>query len=196
MKSVSAWLVLVALFLLLSACQQTADRAASLRYEPDSRYPFGRPNPEAPPQLAQFAFMIGHNDCREERLNNDSGEWDSSERTWDAYYYMNGFAIRDGGRSGVNSNGNIRIYDSATAQWRVSYFSMPNYSSAEWSGGLEGDRLVLRRPQQAPGTEIDGFSRLTFLNISATGFDWTGEWVSADGSVEFLFWRVSCRKRS
>jgi len=180
---------------MVSSVSAAEDRAEDLLYEPSSEHPFGRPNPEAPEQLVQFAFMIGKNDCSEERLNNATGDWDSSTRTWDAYYYMNGNAIRDTGRSGGATNGNIRIFDRGAQEWAVTFFSQPTYGTGVWRGGMEGDRMVLKLPQKAPGTDLDGFSRLTFSNISASGFNWDGEWVSADGSVVFPFWRIRCTKR-
>jgi hypothetical protein len=140
--------------------------------------------------------MIGNNDCVDERLNNATGEWDKSNRTWDAHYYMNGYAISDTGWSGQTSNGNIRIFDAASQRWQVQFFSMPTYSSGVWAGGMEGDKMVLRKPQKAPGRDLDGFSRLTFSNISAEGFNWEGAWVSEDESVVFPFWKISCRKAS
>lgn len=186
----------ISLFLLFAACSTPGlDRAAHLAFEPGPAYPYGRPNPEAAPELSQFAFIIGANDCNEERLNQATGEWIENQRSWDGYYTMNGHAIRDTGRSGATTNANIRLYDSVTGQWRVTFFSMPVYGTGTWSGGMEGENMVLRLPQKAPGTDIDGFSTLTFSNISDTGFDWSGVWVSADGEVEFPFWRISCTKR-
>jgi hypothetical protein len=188
MKQALLFLILT----LLLGCQSYSGRPGEMGYEPGNRYPFGRPNPDAPPELSQFSFMIGQNDCNEQRLNNATGKWDSGERTWDAQYYLNGFAIRDSGRSGTRSNGNVRIFDTASQQWNVTFFSMPAYSSGVWSGGMDDEKMVLLRPQKAPGTDFDGFSRLTFSNIDDRGFDWTGEWVSADGNTVFPFWRISC----
>ena len=79
---------------------------------------------------------------------------------------MNGYAIRDTGRSGAATNGNIRLFDALEKQWKVSFFSMPSYGSGVWTGGMEGENMVLKQPQKAPGTDFDGFSRLTFSNIS------------------------------
>ncbi len=186
---------ILVLLLMLSSWPVTAQRQAALPFEPSSDYPFGRANPEAPAQLQQFAFMIGENDCREERLNNASGEWEEGFRTWDAHYYLNGNAIRDTGRSGNATNGNIRVFDSATEQWHVTYFSTPVYGSGVWSGGLVEDRIELEQPQKAPGTEIEGINRLTFFNIGEDSFQWKGEWVSLDGSTVFPYWRISCTKR-
>jgi len=170
------------------------ERSGASGYEPSNSYPFGRPHPDAPPELTQFHFMVGKSDCTEERLNNATQQWEQSARTWDAHYTMNGFAIFDSGRSGNASNGNMRIFDPASKQWQVHFFSMPIYGSGTWAGGMEGDNMVLRQPQKAPGTDFDGFSRLTFSNISDQGFDWIGEWVSEDDSVVFPFWRISCQK--
>lgn len=171
------------------------ERQGAPEYEPGVINPFGRPNPAAPEELAQFHFMVGENDCSEERLNSATQQWERSARTWDAHYTMNGFAILDTGRSGSTSNGNMRIFDPLSGQWQVHFFSMPVYGSGIWTGGMEQDKMVLRQPQKAPGTDFDGVSRLTFFNISDQGFSWIGEWVSEDGSVVIPFWRISCWKR-
>lgn len=171
-------------------------RAGGMEYDPSPANPFGLPNPAAPQQIAQFAFIIGKSDCTEERLNNATGEWQSSARTWDGHYIMNGFGIFDSGKSASSANSNIRVYDESRGQWQVTFFAMPSYSSSVWKGGLESENMVLKQPQQAPGTSLDGFSTLTFSNISNQGFEWSGEWISEDGSIVFPFWRVSCKKRA
>lgn len=181
--------------LLLIPLASNAQRAAALDYEPSPAHPFGRPHPDAPKELGQFAFMIGQNDCTEERLNNTTQEWVAGERTWDAHYFMNGHGIRDSGRSGSTTNGNIRLFDTLTKTWNVTFFSSPVYGSSTWQGKKVGDEIILKIPQKAPGTDFDGFSTLTFSNISETGFDWRGEWISVDESVVFPYWRISCVKR-
>lgn len=190
MKNLSPLLLLF----LLTACQLGTSRVASQSYGPSERYPFGRANPDAPAELAQFHFMVGKNDCTEQRLNNATGQWQASERTWDGYYFMDGFAIRDEGRSGATTNGNIRVYDVAGQQWVVTFFSAPTYSSGIWRGKMEGDEIVLRQAQKAPGTDFSGFSTLTFSKISDQGFEWSGQWVSEDGLTIFPFWRIQCQK--
>ncbi len=185
---------LLALVLSLTACQSGSNRQAALPYEPNDAYPFGRINPAAPPQLSQFEFMIGENDCVEQRIDNATGDWVESERSWDAHYFMNGFAIRDSGRSGATTNGNIRIFDTTEEEWAVTFFSAPFYGTGTWRGNMEGENMVLRQAQKAPGTDFDGFSTLTFSNVSAQGFDWSGEWISEDGTVVFPFWKISCQK--
>lgn len=179
---------------MLGACTTPSARVGRLPHDPSPMYPFGRLNPEAPPETAQFAFLIGHNDCREERLNNATGEWVGGERSWDASYYLDGYAVQDSGSSGGATNGNIRIYDPATEQWHVTYFSTPVYGLGTWSGGMVEDRIELERPQKAPGTDLDGTNRLTFYDITDTGFKWKGQWISEDSSFVTDYWRISCTR--
>ena len=177
---------------LLAAC--TAQRELTSPYEPSRIAPYGMPNPDAPVELAQFDFLIGANDCHDERRQGNTDNWVSTQRSWDAHYTMNGYAIFDSGRSQTSANGNVRVFDPATGQWHVTFFSMPVYGSGVWTGGMAGESMVLTQPQKAPGTDLSGVSRLTFSNISSEGFDWIGEWVSSDGSYVFPFWRISCQK--
>jgi hypothetical protein len=72
------------------------------------------------------------------------------------------------------------------------FFSAPAYSSGSWRGKTEAENLVLRQPQKALGTDLDGFSILTFAGVSAQGLDWVREWVGEDGSVVFPLGRTQC----
>ena len=185
---------LAALALLLATTPTATARDNALLYERSDEHPYGRPNPAAPKEISQFAFMIGRNDCTESRRTPGGDEWVDGKRTWDAWYTLDGYAIMDSGRSGASTNGNLRVYDANKGQWFVTFFSMPGYSSGIWSGGATETGIELNQPQKAPGTDLDGFSRLTFSNISDEGFDWLGEWVSADGNIRFPFWRISCKR--
>ena len=180
-------------FLLLLSTNALA-RENALEFEPNTEHPFGRPNPAAPKELSQFAFMIGNNNCTEKRRTPGSDNWVESKRTWDAHYALNGMAIMDSGRSGNSTNGNIRAFDTATGLWHVTFFSMPIYGSGVWKGKVEDGKIVLKQPQKAPGTDFDGISKLTFSNISNQGFNWNAEWISEDGSVVYSFWEIRCKK--
>jgi hypothetical protein len=57
------------------------------------------------------------------------------------------------------------------------------YSNGIWTGELEGEGIVLTRPLTRPaGTEI--ISRLTFSDISDSGFSWSGAVVTDAGARE------------
>ena len=68
----------------------------------------------------------------------------------------------------------------------------PDYSNGTWTGGLEGEDIVLTRPLARPdGTEI--ISRLTFSDISDSGFSWSGAVVTDAGAQEN--WTSLCVRR-
>ena len=51
--------------------------------------------------------------------------------------------------------------------------------------------IDLDRYQIAPnGT--DGFFRLTFYDISSSGYKWVGEWVDKTEKVTFATWKIEC----
>ncbi|NNE28720.1 MAG: hypothetical protein HKN16_03750, partial [Saprospiraceae bacterium] len=64
-------------------------------FEPTEEYPYGRPNPEAPAQLLDFAPLIGECDCKSlQRI--DQTTWkDTINMVWRFKYIMNGMAIQD-----------------------------------------------------------------------------------------------------
>ena len=118
--------------------------------------PFGLPNPDAPAELAQFAFMIGQNDCTESKRERTSGDWIQSDRSWDAHYVLNGYGIYDtgGAISAGNdkaTNGNMRLFDKAKGVWQVTFFASPNYSSGTWAGNQVDDRIVLKKTSASHG---------------------------------------------
>ena len=73
---------------------QDDPRGGLALYEPSPAYPYGRPNPAAPPELRQFDFMVGEFDCKEATRNAD-GSWNEFWAIWNARYFLNGFGIQD-----------------------------------------------------------------------------------------------------
>lgn len=149
-------------------------------YEPSPAYPFGRANPEAPPEIEQFAFLIGAFDCTDQ-IRQQDGSWISFPAVWNAYYFLDGYGIQDKYWAPTFSTSNIRIFDPAKQKWVVTFFQMPGYQSSVWEGVKDEDRMVMRPPGQETG------SGLTFYNISPGGFDWR----SGDNPG----WKSSCMRR-
>lgn len=109
---------------------------------------------------------------------------------------MNGTAVQDETlkEDGIHS-GSIRQFDKDSLQWNVHYYST-NLSAplSVWKGDKkENGTIVLYQPQKAPNG-ADGFSRLTFYDISKDGFKWKGEWVDKTEKVVFPFWKIDCVK--
>ncbi len=156
----------------LSAQSQDRNEYSFGKYDPSEKNPFGLPNPEAPPELQQFAFMIGEFDT-EEHIRNQDGTWRKSKATWNARYFLNGYGIMDyyWNEEEAFATTNIRIYNTNEKAWYVTFFRGPGNGVADgpWIGRMEGKDMVLWKGDETNGT------RLTFSNISENGYDWIGE---------------------
>ena len=166
-------------------------------YGPSEAYPYGRINPEAPEQLADFVEMIGRCDCLSQNRNPDGSWQDTVKMVWIFEYIMNGLAVQDKTYKENNTYaGSIRMFNSDSSNWYVHYYSSKSATPklSTWSGNRKGDKIVLTMPQKAPNG-MDGFSRLTFYDISDDGFKWIGEWHNPDTTIVFPFWKIECLKR-
>ncbi len=152
-----------------------------VRYAPSPAYPFGHPNPGAPAELAQFAFMVGEFDCVDEIRQSD-GSRTRFRAIWSARYFLNGFGIQDEYWTPRFFTSNLRIFDPKTGKWQVTFFRMPGYQSGVWQGVWEGDRMVMRQGERTSGPG------LTFYNITPGGFDW-------HSGGESPGWTSSCKRR-
>ena len=171
---------------------------AQYEFEPSSEFPYGRPNTEAPQQIKDFQPMIGKCYCKSETRNQD-GSWnDAIDMTWTFKYIMNGLGVQDetlkvdGGHSG-----SLRQFVVDSSRWYVHYYSSKSVATTlpTWEGSKKEDgKIILYRDQKAPnGTE--GFYRLTFYDISDSGYKWIGEWVNKDESFVYPTWKIDCKKQ-
>ena len=171
---------------------------AQMENESSQEMPFGQIHPEAPKELGDFSDLIGICDCQSVQRN-PQGEWGDTVKTvWQFKYIMNGKAIQDetwkddGGHSS-----SIRQYNPDSMAWYVTFFSanFANPSPSVWKGGKQGKDIVLKLPQKAPNG-MEGISRLTFFEISPSGFRWKGEWVNEEQGIIYPFWTIDCVKRA
>lgn len=187
------------LYLLLLLALSLNANAQNKEYEPDDQYPYGRLNPTAPEATGDFGPMIGLCDCISVNRNPDGTWQDSLKMEWRFKYIMNGTAVQDEvWRENGMMAGSLRQYNADSARWYVSYYSNASIPASlpAWSGAKNDDgNIVLYKDQTAPNG-MEGFSRLTFQNITSGGFDWKGEWVSKDESIVYPFWTISCIRRA
>ncbi len=173
------------------ATPEPGELTVSGRYGPSPAFPFGRPHPEAPRQLDEFAFFVGEFACRDRTRQRD-GSWSEFPAIWNGAYFLNGFGIQDKYWSPARYTSNIRIFDAASGEWKVTYFSAPRYFSGVWSGGKQGDDMVLLRETGLAEGKVR-VSRLTFFDITDNGFEWKSE-TATDG--DFVSgWTSSCKRR-
>lgn len=193
MKRISAAVIFTVLYI-LPVCAQIAPE--SFTNEPGESNVFGTLNPQAPPQVGDFSSMVGICDCRSLSRNADGSWQDTVNMVWQFKYIMNGTAIQDEVWRQGNYATSIRQYHPDSARWVVTYYSYPtiSYTPGVWHGEAVREGLVFRQPQVAPNG-MEGFSTLTFFNISETGFNWKGEWIKDDRSFTYPFWLIWCHKR-
>ncbi len=156
---------------------------------------YGRPNPDAAPELSRFAFLIGEWRC-DARLKRDDGSWETLQASWVGRYVLDGYAIMDEFRM-TSPTGellvlgvNLRTYDVQKRVWNL-----------KWLNALDGTWTDLG-PEELGGVKMDGQSivygfkepvgahsltRATYLDITPSHFTWRGE-RSSDGLAweEFL----------
>lgn len=180
------------------ASPDSASRETLAPYAPEASHPFGRPNPDAPPELKQFDFMVGEFQCVERLLQRD-GSWKERRTIWSARYFMNGYAIQDiHWKPGVTAT-NLRFFDAATGKWLVSWFQTPPYKTAAvFEGAQEGagsGRTMVMRGQPTTRDEKTVQTILTFYDIQPDSYQWKAEQL-VDGRPQSFgpFWKISCAR--
>lgn len=164
---------------------------------------YGRPNPSAPPELSQFAFLVGKWRC-DAKLKRHDGTWENLKATWEGRFILDGYAIAEEYRMTTQIGEllvlgiNIRSYDAKRKTWGM-----------KWLNALAGNWVDLG-PEELGGVKVDeksitysykepsgphAYTRSTYLNISQNHFTWRGE-KSNDGKEweEFLVIEVYRRK--
>jgi len=185
-------LILLGLLLIGGAREgAVAEEQMYSQYEPTPVFPFGRANPDAPAEIRQFDFLIGSFECDSELFMSSRGEFVPLKTRWTADYVLNGWAIQDKTWNSVLSATSIRIFNTKTGQWEVTFFMQPYLQSGVWHGGRVKDDMVLSKEME----DDDGVftSRLTFSDISDSGYKWVSEYVR-DGKVFHTTWKIACER--
>ena len=155
---------------------------------------FGTPHPEAPAELAAFAFLIGDWTC-ESRIKGADGEYQTYPATWVGRYVMDGYVIADEFRQ-FDANGNLtqlgttyRSYNTERGAWTMKWLDALNSIwldlGPEELGGVEvSDTSVVFKHYLPEGPAREFFPtqtifRITFHDISRDSFRWKAE-VSTD----------------
>lgn len=168
-------------------------------YDSSPEHPYGLPNPEAPQELLDFAPLIGECNCSSVSRNPDQSWGEPVDMIWRFKYIMNGLGVQDetliaDGRY----SGSIRQFVKDSTRWYVHYYSSvaPSTILPAWEGNKsENGDIVLYREQKAPNG-LDGFYKITFSEIVASGFKWLGEWVNPDESISYPTWKIDCTKKT
>jgi len=141
---------------------------------------YSSPNPKAPPELSQFAFLIGSWRC-DVSVKATDGTWQKYQATWVGRYILDGYAIADEYRM-INGAGelivhgmNFRSYSVEKKTWVMRWLDIRRSSWVELGPQRLGGVRV--SPQTITFNLVDIFapdaiSRVTFSNIAADHFTW------------------------
>ncbi|NNJ89803.1 MAG: DUF4440 domain-containing protein [Eudoraea sp.] len=172
---------------------------AQYAFDPSPEHPYGLPNPDAPKELLDFAPLIGECNCASVSRNSDQSWGEPVDMIWRFKYIMNGYGVQDETlKADGKHSGSIRQFVKDSTRWYVHYYSSgaPSTILPAWEGNkAENGDIVLYREQKAPNG-LDGFYKITFSEIDASGFKWLGEWASPDESFSYPTWKIDCKKKT
>jgi hypothetical protein len=143
---------------------------------------YGKPNPKAPPELSQFAFIIGKWRC-DVKLKGEDGTWQPYQATWVGHYILDGYVIADEYRM-TNQTGalvvhgmNFRSYSVEKKTWVMRWLNATGFWLELGPENLGGVHVA---PKTITFNFIDTFApnsltRVTFSNITENHFTWSGE---------------------
>jgi len=175
----------------------TLSLTAQNEYEASEAFPFGQPHPEAPEQTKDFQSLIGECNCKSIARKPDQTWAEPVDMIWRWKYIMNGKAVQDETikKDGKHS-GSIRQFSSDSSRWYVHYYSSVSVPTtlSTWEGNKKEDgNIVLYRDQKAPNG-MEGSYRLTFYDISDSGYKWVGEWVDKTEKIVYPTWKIDCKR--
>ena len=125
----------------------------SANYEPNTENPFGKINPIASKEVADFQPLIGTCDCISTTRNPDKSWAKFQKMIWTFKYIMNGMAVQDESiKEDGSHSGSIREFVADGSKWYVHWYSNTSASTSlpTWEGSKRGDSIVLYKPQKAP----------------------------------------------
>ena len=167
-------------------------------FNPSEIFPYGLPNTQTGEQIKDFNEMIGICDCRSVRRKPDQTWQDTLNMVWKFKYILNGNAVQD---ETWHENGffatSIRQFQPDSLNWIVSYYGTKFIppSVRVWKGNRIGNEIVLKMPPKSPGG-LDGINRLTYYDISNSGFKWKGEWTDLEEKNVYPFWTIDSKRRN
>ena len=146
-----------------------------------SEQDYGKPNPNAPKELSQFAFLIGR--WRGEAIvKGEDGAPQSFQVTWVGRYILDGYAIADEFRM-ADAQGNLvmlgqnyRSYNTEKKTWVMKWqealtSTWLDLGPEELGGVTANNAFIAFKARFRP----DEIHRITFSNISEDHFTWRAE---------------------
>ena len=142
--------------------------------QPVAAHELDRPHPDAPPEMAQFSFLVGEWECKAKFLNSD-GEYGETSGRWVGYYTLGGFAFQDDWYSPNLRGTTWRTWDPVGKRWvnrwlQAGVDKPAGFTGDTFYGGLKAGRMILEaQGKDTRGSYVD---RITFYDIADDHFSW------------------------
>lgn len=148
---------------------------------------YGSPHPEAPPELEQFAFLIGDFDITSHAMTPTG--WTpprpGPHARWNGHYSMGGLMITDEWYDpdpSVDANAprgiNVRMFDEASDEWKMMWVATRTAQVQDLRAGMRDGKLTMWRVYPNPTDLVADFTvedEDHWYRISYTKDD-AGEW--------------------
>ncbi len=147
---------------------------------------FGELSPDAPPETAQFAFLVGEWSCKTRGMGPDGGMQDGPDASWTGYYILDGWAIQDDWVSPVPSGklfhgSNIRSFNPKTSKWDNRWLPAGSLQWKYFEAEQVGDTMVMTGGEGVDGQERRFKDRNTFYEIGDRSWKWRKDRSFDDG---------------
>ncbi len=134
-------------------------------------------SPDAPPQTAQFGFLVGAWNCKTRGMSPDGSMQDGPDATWTGYYILDGWAIQDDwvspGPGGKLFHGtNIRSYNPQTGKWDNRWLPAGSLQWKYFEAEQVGDTMVMTSDEGVDAQERKFIDRNTFHDIGDDSWKW------------------------
>lgn len=151
---------------------------------------FGTLSPDAPPETAQFAFMIGEWTCKTRSMAPDRTIKDGPVASWTGYYILGGWAIQDDwvspGPNGKPFPGtNIRSFNPQTRKWDNRWLAAGALQWSYFEAEQVGDTMVMTGGESVDAQKRKFMDRNIFHDIKDTSWKWRKD-RSFDGGKNWI----------
>lgn len=162
--------------------------------------PFGTLSPKAPPETAQYAFLIGEWRCRTKYMRPD-GTFSEGTATWTGRYILDGWAIQDVWESPqpdgtVFQGTNIRSWNPEIGAWENRWLPQGTLQWKRFESSMVDGTMVM-----TGGTGVDPLGsfvdRNTFHEITEDSWTWRKDrsWDDGETWIEGVGWIYAERVR-
>jgi len=150
---------------------------------------FGSLSPDAPPETAQFGFLVGAWSCKTRGMDPDGTMQDGPDASWTGYYILDGWAIQDDwvspGQDGKLFRGtNVRSFNPQIGKWDNRWLPSGSLQWKYFEAEKVGETMVMTG-EGTDGTEQSFLDRNTFHEIETDSWKWRKD-RSFDGGESWI----------